>query len=361
VLAILGPCRRADRAQRASRKRRLEQIRRVRGAGRAARADQCVRLVDKENHWPRGRLHFVDHLPQPVFELALHAGAGLQQPDIQGAHHHVLERRRHVATRDPQRKALDNGSLADARLAHQHGVVLAAAHEYVDELANLAVAPDHRIEPALARLGAQIDCELLQRLLSAHLRRRNRAAVLARRGRRPQTETVGRLEAVFRRSRDDLTERIRQRLRLHFGEFGGQRVQRVAQMARAQRADEQIARANLSLAEHQRGEDPGALDGFLHVGGEIADRRIAARQTLERRGQIASEIRRVHVEVPDDTVQVGVLQLQDLMHPMRHLDVRVAAQFAKHGGAFDAPVGKRIELAEQRAATDLGHGGDPFK
>ena len=52
-----------------------------------------------------GGLHFVDHLAQPVLELALHAGAGLQQADVERVDVHVLERRRHVAAGDARRQS----------------------------------------------------------------------------------------------------------------------------------------------------------------------------------------------------------------------------------------------------------------
>jgi len=127
-------------------------------------------------------------------------------------------------------------------------------------------------------------------------------------------------------------------------------------MPRAQQAHDQIAGAHLRLAEHQRREHPAALDGFLDVARQIRDRVRAARQPVERFGDVARERRRVHVEVPDDAMQIGVLQLQNLMDPVREFDIRIATQLAEHGGAFDAPVGKRIELAEQCASTDFGHG-----
>ena len=63
----------------------------------------------------------------------------------------ALQRLRHVAVDDAQRKALDDGGLADAGLADQHGVVLGAARQHLDGAADLLVAPDHRIEFSLAR------------------------------------------------------------------------------------------------------------------------------------------------------------------------------------------------------------------
>ena len=57
----------------------------------------------------------------------------------------------------------------------------------------------------------------------------------------------------------------------------------------------------------------------------------------------------------DDTVQVGILRLQQLRKPVLQLDIRVAAHFAKHGGALDGLVGVGIELAEKRGAADFAH------
>ena len=89
---------------------------------------------------------------EPVLELALHAGAGLQQARSSVRSVTFLQRRRHIALRDAQREALDDGRLADARLAGQDRVVLAAADQDVDDLADLGVAAEDRVD--LAGLGA---------------------------------------------------------------------------------------------------------------------------------------------------------------------------------------------------------------
>ena len=51
---------------------------------------------------------------------------------------------------DPQGEALDDGRLADAGLAGQDRVVLPAARQDVDHLADLEVAADDRVDLALA-------------------------------------------------------------------------------------------------------------------------------------------------------------------------------------------------------------------
>ena len=58
-----------------------------------------------------------------------------------------------VARGDPQGEPLDDGRLADARLAGEDRVVLAAADQDVDHLADLGVAAEDRVD--LARLRAR--------------------------------------------------------------------------------------------------------------------------------------------------------------------------------------------------------------
>ena len=50
----------------------------------------------------------------------------------------------------------DDGRLADAGLADEHGIVLGAAREHLNDAANLLVASDDRIELAAARELGQV-------------------------------------------------------------------------------------------------------------------------------------------------------------------------------------------------------------
>ena len=49
-----------------------------------------------------------------------------------------------------------DGGLAHARLADEHGVVLGAARQDLDAAPDLIVAPDDRVELALARGSRQV-------------------------------------------------------------------------------------------------------------------------------------------------------------------------------------------------------------
>ena len=154
VLLVLRPGRGGDGAQLAAGQGRLEQVGGVALPGLPAGADHGVGLVDEQDDRLRRGLDLVDHRLEPVLELALDAGAGLQQAQVERAQRHVPQRRRHVAGGDPQGEAFDHGRLADARLAGEDRVVLPAAGEDVDDLADLGVAAEDRDRSRPCRRGA---------------------------------------------------------------------------------------------------------------------------------------------------------------------------------------------------------------
>ena len=81
----------------------------------------------------------------------LHPSACLQQPEIERAQRDILQGRRHVARGDAQRKTFNDRGLADARLAGEDRVVLAPPGENIDQLSDLEVAAEHRIDLPLPR------------------------------------------------------------------------------------------------------------------------------------------------------------------------------------------------------------------
>ncbi len=121
-------------------------------------------------------------------------------------------------------------------------------------------------------------------------------------------------------------------------------------------ADQQVAAAHLALAEHQAAVYPAALDGFFHLRGKVGDRGRTARQPVQRIGQVAGQARRLDIELAHDTVQVAVLQLQQLVQPVHQFDIGVAPQLAEHRCGLDGLVGDAVEFAEQRGAADFTHG-----
>src|SRR5208283_2820469 len=165
MLAILIQRGRANTMQFTARQHRLEQIRRVHRAFRRARANDRVQLVDKQNDLALAGLHLFQDRLQALLELAAELRAGYQRTHVERDNPAILEPLRDVAGNDPLGQALDDRGLADARLADQHGIILGAPRQHLDNPANLLVAPDYRVE--LARRGElrEIAPVTLQRLV----------------------------------------------------------------------------------------------------------------------------------------------------------------------------------------------------
>ena len=98
------------------------------------------------------------------------------------------------------------------------------------------------------------------------------------------------------------------------------------------------------LVEQERGIGPGTLDGLLEIGAEPREARRAAGQLVERLGQIRRERRGVEVVVPDDAVKIGILQLEDLVKEMQHLDMGIPPHLAVDRRGFRGLVANAVEL-----------------
>src|SRR5438105_673773 len=113
--------------------------------------------------------------------------------------------------------------------------------------------------------------------------------------------------------------------------------------------------ANSRVAEHERAVYPAALDGFLDMDRQVGNRGGAAGQLVERLSQVFGQSRGLAFKVPNNSMNVGIRQLQNLVQPVHQLDVRIATHFAKNGCALDGLIAKVIEFAEQSGSTDIAH------
>ena len=129
----------------------------------AAGADDGVQLVDERDHLAGGVGDLLEHGLQPLLELAAVLGAGEHRADVERDQALALQTLGHVAVGDAPGEALDDGGLADARLADQHRVVLRAPAEHLDDAADLVVAADDRIDLAVAGALGEVLAVLLER------------------------------------------------------------------------------------------------------------------------------------------------------------------------------------------------------
>ena len=165
VLAVLVEGGRPDRVELAAGEHRLEQVRRVHGALGGAGPDDGVELVDEQDDLAIAVLDLLEDGLQPLLELAAELGAGDQCAEIERDDALVLEALRDVAADDPLGETLDDGRLADSRLADEDRVVLRPAGQDLDDPADLVVPTDDGIQLARPRFAGEIAAVLLERLV----------------------------------------------------------------------------------------------------------------------------------------------------------------------------------------------------
>ena len=126
ILAVLLERGRADHLDVAARERRLQDVRGVHRAFRVARTDDVVHLVNHEDDVAEP-FDLVDQALHTAFKLAAELCACNERGQVKQVHFLVAHLERDAPLVDAHRQSLGHGSLADARLADQAGVVLLAA------------------------------------------------------------------------------------------------------------------------------------------------------------------------------------------------------------------------------------------
>src|SRR6185436_18866917 len=155
VLAVLLERGRADAGDLAAGESWFEDVRRVERALGRAGADQRVDLVDEDDEL-LALLELLQDSLQALLELASVFGAGHDERQVERDDPLVGQEDRHPALDDALGQTLDDGGLADAGLAEQDGVVLAAAREDLDDAVDFLVAADERIEGLLGGESGQV-------------------------------------------------------------------------------------------------------------------------------------------------------------------------------------------------------------
>ena len=222
----------------------------------------------------------------------------------------LLEPLGHVAAHDPLGQPLHDRRLADAGRADQHGIVLGAAREDLDDAPDLLVAADDRVELALLGERGEIAPVLLERLVGA-LGRLARHALAAPDGRR-------RLEELLAREAGG-AERLGHRAVLEVGE-----------------RQEQVLDAHVLVLHALRlglgaGQDLVHARRDVHLARGSAGSRDAG-QALERLLEPLHERRRVPARLLDDARR----------------DAAVLAE-QRHGQVLDVDLGVALALRQRSA------------
>ena len=245
-------------------------FRMLRGVDRAfgrTGSDERVDLVDEQDDVAAGA-DLLEHLLQPLLEVAAVAGAGDEGAEVEGVELLARQRLGHVAGDDLLGQALDDGRLADAGLADQHRVVLRAPGEHLHDALHLAEAADHRVELLLAGELREVATELVEDLAAALVALGLR---LRTGGRRRGGLRLALRALVAGQELDDLLA--------HAGEVGAELDEHLGgdAFALADEAEEDVLGADVVVAELQRLAQR-QLEHLLRPRreGDVAGRRRAA-------------------------------------------------------------------------------------
>ena len=113
-------------------------------------------FVDEQDG-ARRILQLIEDRFQPLLEIAAVAGAGKQRAHVQGKNGRSVQHLRHFAIDDPARQTFGDRGLADARIADIERIVLGSPAQDLDRALDLGLPADQGVDPAVDRLGVQVD------------------------------------------------------------------------------------------------------------------------------------------------------------------------------------------------------------
>lgn len=279
-----------------------------------------------------------------------HAGTSEQRTYIETEQASIAQRGRNLAVGDCQRESFDHGCLAHPGLSGEQRVVLPPAQQDVDHRADLVFAADHRIDFAAARAVGQVSA--IPRQGGFAVRRiGDRAARFSWHCGR-EAQAIVRPFVVFRGACDEGNDVIHQLLDRELSEGGRYAKEQPPQIWRLHQRRKQPRTAHTTIAEFEAGENPGALDGRFDVMGKIAQRCRARGQFRQSGNQIFFDNLKINLVMAADAMQIAVIDLPDLMNPVRQFDIWISSQLGKCCCGFNAAKQGEIELAEQRPSGD---------
>ncbi len=219
---------------------------------------------------------------------------------------------------DPLGEPLDDGGLADARLADEDRVVLGAAGEDLDDAADLLVAADHRVELALARELCQVAAVLLEGLV----------AVLG-------VRVVHALVAA------DVLQRLEERV------AGGARaLQRLGGRRPAvEKRQQQVLGGDVLVLEGFRLTER-LLQGGVELRRSVRGRAVGPRQRGEALLDVGREAARVHPDLAEGRGDDATLLVEERLHEVFGRHLRVVALLRQGLGSRQGLLALHRELIE---------------
>jgi len=128
-------------------------------------SDDRVKLVDEKDDLPFAGGDFFEHALESLLELAAVLGARDERPQIERQHALACQALGYITRGDSQGDSLDDGGLANARIADEHWIVLRAPRQHLHRPADLVFPSDDRIQIAPAGQLGEIAGVFVERLV----------------------------------------------------------------------------------------------------------------------------------------------------------------------------------------------------
>ena len=345
VLLVFRPRSRRDGAQFPARQRRFQDIGSVVLPRRAARPDHGVRLIDEQHDRDRGSLHFLHQPLQPVFEFALDPRPRLQQRQVERPHRHLLQHVRHIAADDAHREPFDHRRLPHARFARENRVILPPPREDVDNLPDLEVAPQHRIDLPRLSVLRQVDGVLIQvgRLPPqlGHAPRRGRRGPCRRR-----------FQRRFQGIHHDQRQGLAQCLRVDLLQFLAHLPRDPRELLIRKQRQQGKSGAHLGRVELQRANRPRLRKHAEQRGAKSRSPGISGLDLIKRSGQLPREPSPVDAELFEGAREIRLRRIHKLHEEVLDLDVIMSPRQAQPRRILQRLPRSIVQLSNNRLQTN---------
>jgi hypothetical protein len=267
-----------------------------------------------------GGLDFVHECLETVLELAANASPSLHSGNVEGAQTNAAQFLRHVTGSDPKGKALHDGGFANPRVTREDGVVLAAAHEDVNDLADFIVTTDDRINAALARFLSEILGELGKGFGTASGGRDcGSSSRLKRRLANGRKEVRG-----FGGPCGDLVELLCQFVGRQTGQQWRNAGEKIVGFSIMKCRQEEMTTADAFITTADTGMKPSFTDQGANRGRDHRGTFVTRRDASKGIGNFAFYSGLAGVEKRQDSVDVRVGEAQEMVEPMHQFNAILA-------------------------------------
>jgi len=196
VFAVFAGSCRANQVQFTAGKHGFENVSSVHRAFRGARANDGMQLINEEDDIAFSIGHLFQGSFQTLLKFAAVFRAGNQRRHVQLHDSFLFQTLRHITLDNALGQAFHNGGLAHAGVSDEGGVVFGSAGKNFHRAPDFLIAPDDRVEFALAGKRGQVAAVLFQSLKGGFRVLAGNGLAAAHRAQRFQNRVAGNTVAL---------------------------------------------------------------------------------------------------------------------------------------------------------------------